>query len=316
MNLVNKSPYDILGIKQGASDDEIKAAYRKLAKKYHPDLNPDNAEADDKFKEASAAHDFLKDKDKRAAFDRGEIDSQGQPQWSGGAQTDPKGQRQYYRDHANSSGSERYQAGGNINPEDLEGIFGSMFGGRKGGAGYEEMFRQQRNADVHYRLDIDFMDAALGTKKQVTMPDGKNIKIGIPEGVKNGQKLRLKGQGNKLPDGRQGDIYVEIHINPHKNFIRKGNDVYTSIPIGIHESILGGNIKVETVHGPVNIRIPKGTDSGKSFRLKGKGIKGGNHYVDVKIVMPEKIDETLEKSMTDWAKNNSYNPRERKEGVS
>lgn len=313
---MSKNPYDILSIKQNASDDEIKAAYRKLAKKYHPDLNPDNAAADDKFKEASAAHDLLKDKEKRAAFDRGEIDGQGQPQHSSGAQTYPKGQRQYYRDFANAPGGERYQAGGNINPEDLESIFGSMFGGRTGGAGYEDMFRQQQNTDVHYRLDIDFMDAALGTKKQVTMPDGKNIKISIPEGVKDGQKLRLKGQGNKLPDGRQGDIYVEIHINPHKTFIRKANDIYTSIPIGIHEAILGNEIKVETVHGPVNIKLPKGTDSGKIFRLKSKGIKGGHHYVEVKIVMPEKIDETLEKLMTDWAKNNSYNPRERKEGVS
>jgi DnaJ-class molecular chaperone len=313
---VNKSPYDILGIKQGASDDEIKKAYRKLAKKYHPDLNPGNAEADDKFKEASAAHDLLKDKEKRAAFDRGEIDGQGQPQQSGRSQADSRGQRQYYRDFANAPGSERYQAGGNINPEDLENIFGSMFGGRTGGSGYEDMFRQQQNADVHYRLDIDFMDAALGTKKQVTMPDGKNIKIGIPEGVKDGQKLRLKGQGNKLPDGRQGDIYVEIHINSHKNFIRKGSDVYTSIPIGIHEAILGSEIKVETIHGPVNIKIPQGTNSGKTFRLKGKGIKGGHHYVEVKIVMPEKIDESLERSIADWAKNNNYNPRERKEGVS
>jgi DnaJ-class molecular chaperone len=314
---LNNSPYDILGIKKNASDDEIKVAYRKLAKKYHPDLNPDNPEADEKFKEASAAHDFLKDKDKRGAFDRGEIDEQGQPQWGGGAQSGSQGQqRQYYRDHANTSGSDRYQNTGNINPEDLEGIFGSMFGGRKGGANYEDMFRQQQNADVHYRFDVDFMDAALGVKKQVTMPDGKSLKISIPEGIKEGQKLRLKGQGNKSTDGNQGDAYVEIHINPHKSFTRKNNDIYTSIPIGIHEAILGSDVKVKTVHGAVNIKIPKGTDSGKSFRLKEKGIKGGHHFVDVKIVMPEKIDEALEKLMTDWAKNYSYNPRKKKEDVS
>lgn len=313
---MSKSPYDILDIKQGASDDEIKAAYRKLAKKYHPDLNPDNAKADDKFKEASAAHDFLKDKEKRAAFDRGEIDGQGQPKWSGGAQGNAEGQRQYYRDHASGPSSNRYQNTGNINPEDLEGIFGSMFGGRANNAEYENMFRQQQNADTQYRFDIDFMDAALGIKKQVTMPDGKTLNISIPEGIKDGQKLRLKGQGQKISDGRQGDAYVEIHVNPHKKFTRKANDIYSSIPIAIHEAILGSDVKVETIHGPVKIKIPKGTDSGKSFRVKGKGIKGGNHYVEVKIVMPDEIDNALEKTMTDWAKNKSYNPRKSKEGAS
>ncbi len=316
---MSKSPYDILGIKKGASDDEIKKAYRKLAKKYHPDLNPDNKEADDKFKEASAAHDFLKDKDKRAAFDRGEIDAQGQPQWGGGTHSDAGGKRQYYRDFTNAPGSERYQTTGSINPEDLEGIFGSMFGGQSranSGAGYEDIFRQQQNADVHYRLDIDFMEAALGAQKQVTMPDGKTLKVGIPEGIKEGQKLRLKGQGQKLSDSSQGDAYVEIHIHPHKAFTRKGNDVYTHVPIGIHEAVLGSEVKVETVHGPVNIKIPKGTSSGKSFRLKGKGIKGGHHYVDVKIVMPSKIDDDLEKAITDWAENHEYNPREEKEKAS
>lgn len=310
---MNKSPYDILGVKKGASDDDIKQAYRKLAKKYHPDLNPDNPDADTKFKEASAAHDFLKDKEKRAAFDRGEIDTQGQPNRP---QSNTAGQRQYYRDFANAQGSGRYQTNDHINPEDLEGIFESMFGGRTKGAGYEDMFRQQQNADIHYRLDIDFMDAALGRQKQVTMSDGKNIKIIIPEGVKDAQKLRLKGQGNKLPDGRQGDAYVEIHIAPNKMFTRKDNDIYTSVPIGIHEAILGHEIKAETIHGAVNIKIPAGTDSGKIFRLKGKGIKGGNHYVDVKIVMPKKIDESLAQLMKEWAKDHGYNPREQKEGVS
>jgi DnaJ-class molecular chaperone len=186
-----------------------------------------------------------------------------------------------------------------------------MFGGRTTGAGFEDMSWQQ-SADVHYRLDVDFIEAALGAKKQVTMPDGKILKITIPEGVKDRQKLRLKGQGKKLPDGRQGDAYVEIHILPHKFFIRKGNDIYTEVSIGIHEAILGNTIEVETIHGPVKVKIPKGTDSGKKFRLKGKGAKGGNHYVDVQIMMPEKIDEDLEKAMKDWAEKHDYNPREEK----
>jgi DnaJ-class molecular chaperone len=310
---MNKNPYEILGVNKAADDNEIKAAYRKLAKKYHPDLNPDNKSADNKFKEISAAYDFLKDQEKRGAFDRGEIDAQGQPQWSPGA----GGDRQYYRDFAGGPGGQRYSySGGNINPEDLEGIFGSMFGGRTSEADFEDMFRQQQSADVHYRFDIDFMEAALGVKKQVTMPDGKSLKITIPEGVKDGQKLRLKSKGQKLQDGRQGDAYVEIHVRPHKFFTRKGNDVYSEVPIGIHEAILGSTIEVETVHGLIKVKIPNGTDSSKKFRLKGKGIKSGHHYVSVKIVMPDKIDMDLKKAMKDWAESHDYNPRKKKERAS
>lgn len=310
---MSKNPYDLLGISKTASDDEIKAAYRRLAKKHHPDLNPDDKSAEDKFKDISAAHAFLIDKEKRAAFDRGEIDAEGKPQWSGGAHSGAGGGRQYYRDFAGEPGGERYYySSGNINPEDLGGIFGSMFGGRTSGAGFEDVFQQQQNADVHYRLNIEFMEAALGAKKQVTMPDAKDLKITIPKGVKEGQKLRLKGQGKKLPDGRQGDAYVEINIIPHKFFVRKLNDIYTEIPIGIHEAILGDTIEVETIHGSVKIKIPKHTDSGKRFRLKGKGIKGGNHYVDVQIVIPNEVDEDLEKAIKNWAEKHDYNPREEK----
>lgn len=312
---MSKNPYDILGVSHTASDAEIKVAYRNLAKKHHPDLNPDKKSADDIFKEISAAYDLLKDTEQRAAFDRGEIDAQGQPQGprQGGAHSAGGTDRQYYRDFADGPSGARYSSSGsNINPEDLEDILGSMFRGRTSRGGSEDMFRQQQSADVHYRLDVDFMEAALGIKKQLTMPDGKNLNITIPEGVKEGQKLRLKGKGGQQPDGRQGDAYIEIHVNPHKVFTRKGNDIYTDVPIGIHEAVLGSTIEVETVHGPMNVKIPKGTGSGKKFRLKGKGIKGGNHYVDVQIVMPETIDEDLEKSMTDWAEKHTYNPRKEK----
>ncbi len=314
---MNKNPYDILGVNKAASDDEIKAAYRTLAKKHHPDLNPDNKSDDDKFKKISAAYDLLKDTEKRAAFDRGEIDAQGQPQWPGSEQGAGGGDRQYYRDFAGGPEGARYSSSGtSINPEDLEDILGSMFGGRTSGGEFEDMFRQQQSADVHYRFDVDFMDAALGAKKQITMPDGKSLKTTIPEGVKDKQKLRLKGKGQKLPDGRQGDAYIEIHVKPHKVFTRKGNDIYTDVPIGIHEAILGSMIEVETVHGLVKVKIPKGTNSGKKFRLKDKGIKGGNHYVDVQIAMPDDIDEDLEKTMKDWAEKHTYNPRQGKEATS
>lgn len=314
---MTKNPYDVLGVSKTASDDDIKAAYRALAKKHHPDLNPDNKGTDEKFKDISAAFSFLKDKEKRAAFDRGEIDAQGQPQWAGQGQGAAGGDRQYYRDFAGAPKGRRYSSSGaGINPEDLEGIFGSMFGGRQSGGGFEDMFRQQQSADVHYRLDIDFMDAALGAKKQITMPNGDSLKVTIPEGVKDKQKLRLKGKGQKLPDGRQGDAYVEIHVKPHKVFTRKGLDIYTQVPIGIHEAVLGGSIDVQTIRGAVKVKIPKGTNSGKKFRLKDQGIKGGDHYVDVLIVMPDKIDDDLEKAMTAWAEKHDYNPRKEKEGSS
>jgi DnaJ-class molecular chaperone len=314
---MSKNPYDILGVKKTAPDDEIKAAYRALAKKHHPDLNPDNKNADEKFKEISAAYDFLKDKEKRKAFDNGKIDAEGQPQ----GQAAGGDQRQYYRDYAGAPGGARYStSGANINPEDLEDILGSMFGGgasrRPSGGGFEDMFRQQQSADVHYRLDIDFMDAALGGKKQITMPNGKNLKVSIPEGIKDKQKLRLKGKGETMADGRQGDAYIEVHIKAHKDFTRKGNDIYTDIPIGIHEAILGATIDVRTIHGNVKVKIPKGTNSGTKFRIKGQGIKGANHYVAVQTVMPREIDPELEKSIKGWSENHSYNPRKEKEGAS
>lgn len=313
-----KNPYDILGVKKGSSDSDIKAAYRKLAKKYHPDLNPDDKEAMSKFQEIGTAFDLLKDKGKRAAFDRGEIDMDGNPQWSGmGAEGGQQG-RQYYRDFADGGAGTRYYSSGNINPEDLQDIFGSMFGGgmgRRRGGGFEYMFHQQQNADEHYALEIDFMDAAVGAKKKITLPDGKNLSITIPAGVKHGQKLRMKGKGQKLHGGRTGDAFIEISVRPHKEFTRKGNHVYSDVPIGLHEAVLGGKVRINTVHGPSQVSLPKGTSSGQQFRLKDKGIKGGDHFARIKIVMPDKIDADLEKAMKDWADKNAYNPREKSEAA-
>lgn len=309
---MNKSPYDILGVNKTASHDEIKAAYRRLAKKHHPDLNPDNKSSENKFKDISVAHAFLIDKDKRTAFDRGEIDADGKPKGPSGAHSGAGDDRKYYRDFAEGKGGERYYSSNNINPENFKDIFGSIFGDGTAGGGFKGGFQEQQSADVHYRLDVNFIEAAIGTKKLVTMPDGKDLKITIIKGVKEGQKLRLKGKGKKLSDGRQGDAYVEIHILPHKNFVRKLNDIYSQVPIGINEAILGDAIEVETIHGDVKIKIPKCTNSGTKFRLKGKGINGGNHYVDVQIVIPTEIDEDLEKAIKDWAVKHDYNPREEK----
>jgi len=305
---MTKNPYDILGVKKTADDKEIKSSYRKLAKKYHPDLNPGNKEADDKFKEISIAYDLLHDKNKRAAYDRGEIDMDGNPQY--------QQQQQYYKDFAEGPQGQRYYYsgnGGDFNQEDIENIFGSFFSGGVGGrkAGFKA-----QPSDAHYAIEVDFIESVKGAKKRVTMPDGKVLDISIPAGAKDGQKLRLKGQGAPgNVNQAAGDAYIEMHISPHSFYTRKGNDIHIEVPIGIHESILGSKITVPTIHGKVEMSLPKGISSGNTLRLKGKGVKGGDQYVHVVLTMPEKLDNTLEDNIKKWAKDHSYNPRKNKEFV-
>lgn len=282
-----KDPYEILGIHKGASEAEIKTAYRKLAKKHHPDLNLSDKNNGEKFKEINTANAILSDKEKRAAFDRGEVDMEGHPQY--------QKQQQTYRDYAEGSQGGRYQFnGGDFNFEDL-------FGGRAGGAG----FGRTQSADVHYRIEVDFLEAARGAKKRVTMPDGKTLEINIPEGIGEEQQLRLKGQGSKP----SGDAYVEIHIRSHQFFTRKDNDISIELPISLPESVLGGNVLVPTIHGAVEMIIPKGSSTDPVLRLKGKGIKGGDQYVKLKLVMPKEIDNELEEIIRKWGESHSYNPR-------
>jgi DnaJ-class molecular chaperone len=301
-----KDPYEILGVVKNASEADIKAAYRKLAKKHHPDINPDKKD-DSKFKEIGAAYNLLSDKDKRAAYDRGEIDMEGQPR-----------QQQFYRDHAQGPQGQRYYhpgnghagMGGDFDAADLEGLFGSFFRGGGRGQGFSP---PPENAN--YTIEINFLEAALGGSKRITMPDDRTLDINIPEGIEDGQKLRLKGQGAKNPQGQAGDAYVEVHIRPHPQFTRKGQDVQTEVPVGFHESILGSKIEVPTIHGPVEVTIPKGASSGTILRLKGKGIKKGDQFVKLKIVMPAKIDDELEDTIKKWTEKHGYNPRKQKEAV-
>lgn len=305
-----KNPYDILGIKKTANDKEIKLAYRKLAKQHHPDLNPDNKEAETTFKDISIAYELLHNKDKRAAYDRGEVDMDGQPQYQ------QQQRQQSYKDYAQGPQGQRYHTGGSgdFSQEDIESIFGSFFGGRAGGA--KAGFKGP-SLDVHYVIDVDFLEAMHGAKKRVTMPDGKTLDISIPKDTQEGQKLRLKGQGAvggaKMPPG---DAYIKVQIKPHPFYKRTGKDIEIEVPIGIHESVLGSKIQIPTIHGKVEMQIPKGASSGTKLRLKGKGIKGGDQYVCLKIVMPEKIDSELEEYIEKWAKSHEYNPRKDKEFTS
>lgn len=272
-------PYSILGVSRSASESEIKSAYRKLAKELHPDRNKDNPKAAERFSQATNAYDLLSDKDKRAQFDRGEIDADGNP-------TAPFG---FGGRGGNAHAYSTYGPGGGGGPEGFEfssgGDFGDIFeglfgGGRQagGGGGFAGFGRgrAQRGANVQYRLAVDFVDAATGATQRVTLQDGKTIDVKLPAGVEQGTQMRLAGKGQPGPVGN-GDAIVVIEIRDHPFFKREGNDVRLDLPITLNEAVEGGKVRVPTVDGAVMLAIPAGSASGKTLRLKGKGFsrKGG-----------------------------------------
>ncbi len=299
-------PYKTLGVAKTATEDEIRKAYRKLAKEHHPDLNPGNKQAEARFKEISAAYDLLSDREKRRAYDAGEIDESGAPQ----------AERRYYRDYAGADSGFRYQ-----NPEDLGGfgdfgdIFSDLMGRRRGaggGRGAESQFRM-RGSDVNYSLTVDFIEAVNGGTKRVDMPDGKTLDINIPAGVQDGQTLRLKGQGAPgLGGGPAGDALITVTVRPHPVFRREGNDIKSTLPITLNEALSGGTVQVDTITGPVSLKIPKHSNSGRILRLRGKGVQGrvkGDHLVELQVAMPPHPDSELESEVADWERRHPYNPR-------
>jgi DnaJ-class molecular chaperone len=302
--------YDILGVPRRATDEEIRSAFRKLAKASHPDVNPDNSSAAERFKKITAANDILSDPEKRRQYDAGEIDAKGdprRPQWGRAAGA---------RRGAETRGAEtRGGAAGGFDDFSFSDIFSDVFGaggaptGRRDGRPFAV-----RGQDLRYSLEIDFLESVLGAKKRVTLPDGGVLDLAVPEGVTDGQVLRLKGKGAPGGPGTEpGDAFVEIKVRPHPDFEREGDDILLELPITIDEAVLGGRVEVPTPSGRVQLTIPKGSSSGKTFRLKGKGVRSksgaaGDQLVTVKIVLPSDIDESLSYFFSEWRQKHGYDP--------
>jgi DnaJ-class molecular chaperone len=302
-----RDPYEILGVTKGASAAEIKSAYRKLAKKLHPDLNPGDKVAEEKFKAITAAYDIVGDEKKRGRYDSGEIDASGQE----------KPQQRYYREYAGGEDGQRYSSSAGY--EDIgafSDLFGDLFGergGMRGGAGGRRF--AMRGQDAQYRLDVDFLDAVNGTKTRITLPDGGTLDVTIPAGVSDGQVLRLKGKGNPgLGGAEPGDALIEIGVKPHPVFKREGDDITVEVPITFDEAVLGGKIEVPTIGGRVFATVPPGSNTGQTLRLKGRGIKAkggasGDQLVKLTVMLPERIDEDLKSFAERWRESHRYDPR-------
>lgn len=309
-----KDPYAALGLTKSATTDEIKKAYRKIARTDHPDLNPDDPAAEARFKDAGRAYDLLKDPEQRRRFDAGEIDATG-------AEQAPRG---YYREEArdprNPYAGTRTRTGGDPFGDsfDAEDFFAQFArgGGRTGGFGGQSV--DMPGQDVQYRLEVPFLDAARGSKTRITLPDGAALEVTIPEGARDGQTLRLRGKGQPgFGAGAPGDAYITLDVAPHPDFERDGDDVVTTLPITIDEAILGGKVRAQTISGAVSVTVPAGASSGQMLRLKGRGLKGrtgkGDQRIVLQIVSPPKIDAELKQFMEGWRKNHAYDPRTRKE---
>jgi DnaJ-class molecular chaperone len=295
-------PYKILGVGKDASPEDIRKAYRKLAKETHPDLNPGNAEAERRFKQISSANDLLSDPDKRKRFDAGEIDETGAE----------KPERRYYREYADADPNMRYSGRSSSNGEanfDADDLFSELFRGRGGDFRFP-------GGDVRYRLPVDFLDAAKGARKTVVMPDGKTLDIEIPAGVRDGQTLRLKGQGLPGSEGMPpGDALVQVVVLAHDAFRREGNDIHSVLPISLGEALNGSTVRADTLDGAVDVKVPKRARDGMTLRLRNKGVRDGrsgargDHLIDLKIVSPDGADDELADFMAGWEARHPQNPR-------
>jgi DnaJ-class molecular chaperone len=321
-----RDPYEVLGVPRGASAAAIKSAYRKLAKKHHPDSNKNDPKAAERFSELNTANEILGDEDKRKQFDRGEIDAEGKPRFTGfpgggaggGGRAGPGGFESYtFR----SGGG----GGGGAGAGGFEDILNSMFAGAarggRAGAGRGSPFEFDTGGvgldlDVTVAMSVSLEEAVNGGEKRVRLPNGKELNVKIPAGVGEGQQIRLRGQGETSPGHPPGDLLITVNIAPHAFFKVDGSDLRVDLPITLYEAVLGGKVRVPTLGGAVELSIPKNTSSGRTFRLKGKGLpKGagagapGDLFVTTRIMLPDGNDSELEALMQKWRDGHPYNPR-------
>lgn len=317
-----RDPYEVLGVPRGASAAAIKSAYRKLAKKHHPDSNKDDPKAAERFAEINSANEILGDEDKRKQFDRGEIDADGKPRFQGFPGGGARGR-------AGPGGFESYTfrsggAGGPGGPGGgaFEDILNSMFGGgmrgARPGAGGGAQFEFDTGGigldlDVNVAMSVSLEESAKGGEKRVRLPTGKELNVKIPAGVTEGQQIRLRGQGESAQGHPPGDLLITINIAPHPFFKVEGADLKIDLPVTLYEAVLGGKVRVPTLGNAVELSVPKNTSSGRTFRLKGKGLPKaggtGDLFVTIRIMLPDGNDAELEALMEKWRDQHPYNPR-------
>ena len=306
-------PYKVLGVAKSASQDEIKKAYHKLARKLHPDLNPGDKASEERFKQVSVANDLLSDADKRARFDRGEIDAQGQERAARAGN---------WRSYAESRGGGGKYSNFGFDFGTADEIFEELLRRRERGrgkpgagpgAGGGAEFKA-RGQDAQYSLRVDFPEAAAGAAKRITLPNGRTLNVRIPPGTEDGQTLRLKGQGQAgMGTGEAGDALIEIKVDPHPFFVRQGYDVHVEVPVSLPEAVLGGKITVPTIDGKVTVTVPPASNTGTQLRLKGRGIphgkERGDQLVKLKVILPDRPDPDLESFVRGWAERHGYDVR-------
>ena len=321
-----RDPYEVLGVQKSARPEEIKKAFRRLAKKLHPDANRKDPRAAVKFAEINAAYEVLGDEKKRKAYDAGEIDAEGKPRFHGftGAGANPFGGDSHFETFTwGPEGVRRAGGGRGGGFGRFEDILSEMMGGLGRGAGprsgQEQRFdtadfgAASHGQDVSAALTITLPEAAKGATKRVRLPTGKEVEVKIPAGLTDGQQIRLKGQGLALPGGPPGDVLITVGIAPHPYLKPDGTNLRLELPITLYEAVLGAKVRVPTLDGAVELAIPPGTGAGRTFRVKGKGMpsKGtpGDLFVTARIVLPEGQDPDLETLMRNWRERKPYDPR-------
>jgi len=315
-----RDPYEVLGVQRGASAAAIKNAYRKLAKKHHPDANKNDPKSAARFSELNAANEILGDEAKRKQFDRGEIDAEGKPRFQGFPGGDPRarGGPGGFETHTfRTGGAGASGLGGGAFEDILNSMFGGSARGARPGGGHTFEFDTGGIAldlDLSVAMTVSLEEAVKGAEKRVRLPNGKELNVKIPAGVTNGQQIRLKGQGETSPGHRPGDLLITVGIAPHAFFKIDGSDLRVDLPITLYEAVLGGKVRVPTLGSAVELSIPKNTSSGRTFRLKGKGLPKptgatGDLFVTTRIMLPDGNDAELEALMQKWRDGHPYNPR-------